>query len=68
MREELRVSGWEKVMGGMMRMCKEKFYGGVYDGLRMWVKVVVEDGWDVRDVRFGLLMEVKLRGVSLVKK
>ncbi|KAK0659182.1 armadillo-type protein [Cercophora samala] len=69
LREELRVSGWERAMGGTMRMCKEKFYGGVHDGLRTWVKASVEDGWDVRDVRFGPAVEAgKSRTASPVKK
>ncbi|KAK4171304.1 armadillo-type protein [Triangularia setosa] len=68
LREELRVSGWERAMGGTMRMCKEKFYGGVHDGLRTWVRAAVEDGWDVRDVRFGPPPESKSRSVSPVKK
>ncbi|KAK4198579.1 armadillo-type protein [Triangularia verruculosa] len=69
LREELRVSGWERVMGGTMRMCKEKFYGGVHDGLRTWVRAAVEDGWDVRDVRFGPAPgESKSRSVSPKKK
>lgn len=53
LRAELRISGWERCMGGSMRMCKEKFYGSVHDGLRTWVAAAVEDGWDVRDVRYG---------------
>lgn len=36
-----------------MRLCKEKFYGSVHDGLRTWVAAAAEDGWDVRDVRYG---------------
>lgn len=36
-----------------MRLCKEKFYGSVHDGLRTWVGAAVEDGWDVKDVRYG---------------
>ncbi|KAK0742427.1 armadillo-type protein [Apiosordaria backusii] len=70
LREKLRVSGWERAMGGTMRMCKEKFYGGVHDGLRTWVKAAAEDGWDVRDVRFGPPPEdrSKSRSVSPVKK
>lgn len=53
LREQLRVSGWERVMGGTLRTCKEKFYGGVHAGLRTWVAAAVVDGWDVRDVRCG---------------
>ncbi|KAI1811205.1 armadillo-type protein [Poronia punctata] len=49
----LRVSGWERCMGASMRLCKEKFYPGVHDGLRTWVAAAAEDGWDVRDVRYG---------------
>lgn len=53
LRAHLRISGWERCMGGTMRLCKEKFYGSVHDGLRTWVAAAVEDGWDVRDVRYG---------------
>ncbi|KAI9879567.1 MAG: hypothetical protein M1830_008101 [Pleopsidium flavum] len=53
LRQELKVSGFEKCMGGSLRTCKEKFYGAVHDGLRTWVSAALEDGWDVRDVRNG---------------
>jgi hypothetical protein len=53
LRAELRISGWERVLGGSLRLCKEKFYGAVHDGLRTWVAAAADDGWDVRDVRFG---------------
>ena len=52
-RRELRDSGWEKCMGGTMRTCKEKFYGGVHEGLRVWVAAAKADGWQVEDVRSG---------------
>ncbi|OTB14458.1 hypothetical protein K445DRAFT_62726 [Daldinia sp. EC12] len=47
------ISGWERCMGGSLRLCKEKFYPGVHDGLRTWVAAAAEDGWDVRGVRYG---------------
>jgi hypothetical protein len=53
LREQLRVSGWERCLGGSLRLCKEKFYGAVHDGLRTWVAAAHDDGWDVRDVRYG---------------
>ncbi|KAK0708240.1 armadillo-type protein [Lasiosphaeris hirsuta] len=53
LRAELRISGWERCMGGSLRLCKEKFYGSVHDGLRTWVAAAADDGWDVRDVRYG---------------
>jgi hypothetical protein len=53
LRAELRDSGWEKVLGGTLRTCKEKFYGHVHDTLRTWVAAAVCDGWEVRDVRMG---------------
>lgn len=53
LRAELRISGWERCLGGSLRLCKEKFYPGVHDGLRTWVAAAAEDGWDVRDVRYG---------------
>ncbi|OAA70308.1 GTPase binding protein Rid1 [Cordyceps fumosorosea ARSEF 2679] len=53
LRSQLRVSGWERCMGGSLRLCKEKFYGSVHAALRTWVAAAAEDGWDVRDVRFG---------------
>jgi hypothetical protein len=56
-REQMLVSGWEKCLGGTLRLCKEKFYGGVHDGLRCWVAAAAEDGWDTRDVRCGPCVE-----------
>ncbi|KAI0839800.1 armadillo-type protein [Hypoxylon sp. FL0890] len=47
------ISGWERLLGGSLRLCKEKFYPGIHDGLRTWVAAAAEDGWDVRDVRYG---------------
>ncbi|KAK3350020.1 armadillo-type protein [Lasiosphaeria hispida] len=66
LRAELRISGWERCMGGSLRLCKEKFYGSVHDGLRTWVAAAAEDGWDVRDVRYGPPPES--RSSSPVKK
>ncbi|KAH8904386.1 hypothetical protein BR93DRAFT_900480 [Coniochaeta sp. PMI_546] len=67
LREQFRVSGWERCLGGSLRLCKEKFYGAVHEGLRTWVAAAAEDGWDVRDVRFGPPPESKSRSVSPVK-
>lgn len=53
LREEFRISGWERCLGGSLRLCKEKFYPGVHDALRTWVAAAADDGWNVRDVRFG---------------
>lgn len=53
LRDELRVSGWERCMGGKMRQCKEKFYGGVHVGLRCWIAAALDDGWEISDVRCG---------------
>jgi len=53
LRDELRASGWEKVMGTTLRTCKEKFYSAVHDGLRTWIAAAVEDDWVVADVRMG---------------
>ena len=53
LREELRASGFEQLMGATLRLCKEKFYGAVHDGLRTWVDAASEDGWDTLDVRQG---------------
>ncbi|CAK7200011.1 hypothetical protein SEUCBS139899_002699 [Sporothrix eucalyptigena] len=53
LRTLMQMSGWERCMGSSLRLCKEKFYGAVHDGLRVWVAAAYEDGWDVRDVRYG---------------
>ncbi|EHK99886.1 putative GTPase-binding protein rid1 [Glarea lozoyensis 74030] len=60
LRDQMRISGWEKVMGSTLRLCKEKFYGGVHAGLRCWVAAAAEDGWDTRDVRCGPCIEKKM--------
>lgn len=57
LRQDFRISGWERCLGGSLRLCKEKFYPGVHDALRTWVAAAADDGWDVRDVRFGPLQE-----------
>lgn len=53
LRSELRASGFEKVMGGSLRTCKEKFYSSVHDCLRTWTAAAVEDGWPYTFVREG---------------
>ncbi|KAI1758345.1 armadillo-type protein [Xylaria castorea] len=53
LRNLFHISGWERCMGGSARLCKEKFYPGVHDALRTWVAAAAEDGWDVRNVRYG---------------
>ncbi|KAL4808417.1 armadillo-type protein [Aspergillus unguis] len=53
LRNELRASGFEKVMGGTLRTCKEKFYSSVHDTLRTWVSAAVEDEWPHLPVREG---------------
>ncbi|KXX81570.1 GTPase-binding protein rid1 [Madurella mycetomatis] len=68
LRAALRISGWERCLGGSLRLCKEKFYGAVHDGLRTWVAAAHEDGWDVRDVRYGPPPETKSRSASPAKK
>lgn len=69
LREQMLVSGWEKCMGSTLRLCKEKFYGGVHAGLRCWVAAAVEDGWDTKDVRNGPCVESKKSPVrKTVKK
>lgn len=53
LRAELRASGFEKVMGGSLRTCKEKFYSSVHECLRTWVAAAAEDGWAYTPVREG---------------
>ncbi|KFA53119.1 hypothetical protein S40293_03112 [Stachybotrys chartarum IBT 40293] len=53
LRAGFRISGFERCMGGSLRLCKEKFYGSVHDVLRTWVAAAAEDEWDLRDVRYG---------------
>ena len=71
LRSQLRISGFEKCLGGSLRLCKEKFYGAVHDGLRTWVAAAHADAWDVRDVRYGPpppLENVRSRSQSPFKK
>ena len=53
LRRELRDSGFERVLGGALRTCKEKFYAALHAGLRTWVAAAEADGWDARMVREG---------------
>ncbi|KAI5866240.1 armadillo-type protein [Durotheca rogersii] len=59
LREQFQISGWERCLGGSLRLCKEKFYPGVHDALRTWVAAAAEDGWDVKGVRYGPPAEPK---------
>lgn len=59
LRSDLAISGFERLLGGSLRLCKEKFYGAVHEGLRTWVAAAAEDGWDVRSVRYGPPAEPK---------
>lgn len=53
-----------------MRTCKEKFYGGVHEGLKVWVAAAKEDGWPLEDVRAGPPREASSprKGNSPMKK
>lgn len=53
LRADLEGCGFEKLMGGTLRLCKEKFYSVVHDGLRTWVAAAAEDGWNTSYVRKG---------------
>ncbi|KAI1613011.1 armadillo-type protein [Exophiala viscosa] len=68
LREDLKQSGFEKIMGGSLRTCKEKFYGGVHEGLKCWVSAAKADGWYVEDVRAGPPREAASPRKSPVKK
>lgn len=68
LREDLKQSGFEKIMGGSLRTCKEKFYGGVHEGLKCWVSAAKADGWPVEDVRAGPPREQTSPRKSPVKK
>lgn len=51
-------------MGGTLRLCKEKFYGGVHAALRCWVAAALEDGWEVTDVRCGPKMDASPKRIG----
>ena len=53
LRQELKDSGFERVMGISLRTCKEKLYGCVHEALSTWVGAAMEDGWLYQDVRQG---------------
>lgn len=68
MREELKQSGFEKVMGINLRTCKEKFYAGVHEGLKTWVAAAKEDNWSsAEDVRAGPPRESRSRSPAKKK-
>jgi hypothetical protein len=52
LRSELKVSGFEKLMGHL-RACNPKYYGAVHDSVKVWIAAALEDGWDVKIVRMG---------------
>jgi len=52
LRSELRISGFEKLMGHL-RACNPKYYGAVHDAVKVWIAAGLEDDWDVKPVRMG---------------
>ena len=64
LRQELKDSGFEKVMGVSLRTCKEKFYGCVHEALSTWVGAALEDDWPYQDVRQGPKQEDARKMVS----
>lgn len=50
LREQLNVSGFEKLLG-YLRACSEKYYAAVHCGLGTWVRAAVADEWNARTVR-----------------
>lgn len=68
LRRELKDSGFEKCLGGSLRTCKEKFYGGVHAGLATWVGAAVEDGWEVGFVREGPRREDAVVAAAMASK
>jgi len=67
-RQELRDSGFENVMGGTLRTCKEKFYPSVHTALTNWVGAAAEDEWGIKDVSQGPPREARSPVKSPVKK
>lgn len=67
LRQELKDSGFEKIMGVSLRTCKEKFYGCVHEALSTWVGAAMEDGWPYQDVKQGPKQE-DVRRMSPKKK
>jgi hypothetical protein len=57
LRLDLRNSGWEKLMGGSLRTCKERLHIGLHEGLKTWIAAAVADEWEISDVRFGPRIE-----------
>ena len=53
LRQQLRDSGFEKLMGTSLRTCKEKLYGSVHEALSVWIGAAREDGWPVKDIKEG---------------
>lgn len=53
LRQELKDSGFERVMAVSLRTCKDKFYGCVHEALATWIGAAKEDDWPYQDVRQG---------------
>lgn len=71
LRTDFKNSGWEKVMGGTLRTCKERLHGcsALHDGLKTWVRASMEDGWRTADVQTGCFQSAATRAgrVGLVQ-
>jgi len=53
LRHELKVSGFERMMGNRLRTCRDKYYGVVHESIATWIAAAGEDGWPSANVSRG---------------
>jgi len=64
LRAELEISGFERLMGGKLRLCREKYYAVIHDAIRTWLAAAAEDGWPTADVSRGPPLPVTTPGAA----
>jgi len=52
-RNELKVSGFERMMGSRLRLCRDKYYAVVHESIATWIAAAGEDGWPTANVSRG---------------
>lgn len=53
LRNDLKISGFERMMGNRLRLCRDKYYGIVHESIATYIAAAGEDGWPTANVSRG---------------
>jgi len=53
LRNELKLSGFERTMGSRLRLCRDKYYGVIHESISSYIAAAAEDGFSTANVSHG---------------